>query len=132
MKKMAFPFVILLALTLSACQYIPSRPAPSPTPLPSPLTETTSVTKKKAVYELTAPISNQTALELLQADNQVETKDYGTAGQFVTSINGLAGSNEYYWAFYLNGAYAEKGASQTMLSKGDTIKFVYEAVTPTK
>jgi hypothetical protein len=85
--------------------------------------------KLQANYELVATNSGQTALELLQTQAEVETQNYGSAGDFVTKINGLAGSNEYYWAFYLNESYAEKGASQTILKEGDKIKFVYEAVT---
>lgn len=88
--------------------------------------------KLKANYEFTATQSGQLAEDLIVAGAKIETKDFGNAGKFVTSINGLAGNNEYYWAFYLNGKYAEAGISQTKLSKGDVIKFVYEAVTTTK
>lgn len=81
-------------------------------------------------YEITATANKQQALSLLQAVAKVETKDYGGAGAFVTSINGLAGDAGHYWAFYVNGKYAQKGASQTVLTKGDKIQFIYEDTTP--
>ncbi len=80
-------------------------------------------------FEFSATQSGQVALELLEANVILETQDFGDAGKFVTSINGLAGNNQNYWAFYLNGKYAEQGVSQTILTEGDSIKFVYEAIT---
>jgi hypothetical protein len=127
--------ILFSVLSLSACQSRPlaesnviATPTPSTEAVASPVAEG----KKKANYEFTATESGKTALSLLEGSAAIETKDYGTAGKFVTSINDLPATNEYYWAFYVNGTYAEKGASQTTLQKGDTIKFVYEAVSTTK
>jgi hypothetical protein len=115
---------------LSGCSL---RPAPQlPAATPAATTPPASAQPQQTTYEYTATQSGTIALDLLQSQAQVETKDYGEAGQFVTSINGLAGNESNYWAFYVNGAYAEAGASQTKLTKGDIIKFVYEAVTLTK
>lgn len=47
---------------------------------------------------------------------------------FVTSINGVAGDNEHYWAFYVNDEFAQQGVSQTVLEGGDVVKFVYEEI----
>lgn len=80
-------------------------------------------------FEFTATQSGQIALALLEANATVETQEFGDAGKFVTSINGLVGNNQNYWAFYLNDEYAQQGASQTILEEGDKIKFVYEAIT---
>lgn len=142
MKKHFLMLALLVTTSalLAACTSgtrLDVAPTPSPT-MGAPVYASPDATiasptldgKKQAVYEFTAQEEGQTALELLSSQAVVETKDYGDAGSFVTSINSLAGSNEYYWAFYVNGAYAEKGASQTTLRKGDTIRFVYEAVTP--
>jgi len=130
--------IIFSTLVLSACTGLGTIYNPEaetvkleptiPAETGSPTTDT-SLTKLKADYEFTATQSGQIALELLKSGAEIESTDYGAAGQFVTGINGLKGNNEYYWAFYLNDAYAEQGASQTKLEKGDTIKFVYEAVT---
>lgn len=107
---------------LSATPTINASPTTSPEPVVSETSE--PVTR----YEFTATESGITALELLQSQANIETKDYGSAGQFVTSINGLAGNNDNFWAFYLNGDSAEKGASQTVLEAGDIIRFDYEPI----
>lgn len=78
--------------------------------------------------DLTAQINGQTALELLETSAKIETEDYGLAGQFVTSINGVESDSKNFWAFYLNGEFAAAGASQTILEAGDTISFVYEEI----
>ncbi len=81
-------------------------------------------------YSFVASESGATALALIESQATIQTTDFGTAGKFVTAINGLTADAGHYWAFYVNGAYAEAGASQTILQKGDTILFVYEEITP--
>ncbi len=88
-----------------------------------------SAETQQTQYEFSATQSGQIALELLEANATVETQEFGDAGKFVTSINGLVGNNQNYWAFYLNDEYAQQGASQTILEEGDRVKFVYEAIT---
>lgn len=90
--------------------------------------EDADVTEVETEFEFSATQNEQVALELLESNAVVETQEFGDAGKFVTSINGLAGNNQNYWAFYVNGEYAQQGASQTILQEGDTIKFVYEAI----
>jgi len=128
--------LIILALVLLSVAGAFAYRRMSVTTAPVPTADETTATeasapdnaKLQASYVYIATESGQLALDLIQANAEVETEDYGDAGQFVTSINGLAGSNEYYWAFYVNNEYAEQGASQTVLQEGDSIRFVYEAV----
>ncbi len=119
----------IFLLILSGCQKEAITATPAPTAQASIVSPSTvaQVVKK---YEITATANKQQALALLQTMAKVETKDYGSAGAFVTSINGLAGDAGHYWAFYVNGKYAQKGASQTVLTKGDKIQFIYEDSTP--
>jgi hypothetical protein len=135
-KILTLSLILSSSLILSACSSAPQTANSSPTPTPPIVTESqlpqAPAPKKRTSYEIVATQSGKVALDLLDSQTQVETKDYGSAGKFVTSINGLAGDNNNYWAFYLNGKYAEKGASQTVLTKNDIIRFVYEPVTPTK
>ena len=77
---------------------------------------------------LTASENGQTALELLEANAEIKTKDYGDAGVFVTGIDDVESNNESYWAFYVNDEYAQQGVSQTILESGDIIKFIYEEI----
>ncbi len=91
-----------------------------------------SVDQNSPTLELVATESGQLAIDLLASNAQIETIDYGDAGEFVTNINGLAADKEHYWAFYVNEEYAEQGASQTKLVEGDIIKFVYETIWPSE
>lgn len=134
-KLFILPVILLSAVTLAACSTTsPAALTSTPTPLPAVVgaEEQVITGKKQANYEFTASESGVIALDLLDAETEIVTEDFGNAGKYVTSINGLAGNKDYYWAFYVNNEYAEQGAGQTQLRKGDTIKFVYEAVTPTK
>lgn len=103
-----------------------SEPAPTITVenTPSPGTEVS--------YEFMATESGTVALQLIQQLAEIETKDFGAAGKFVSSINGLAADGGHYWGFYVNEEYAQKGVSQTVLQEGDTIRFTYEVIDPTQ
>ena len=55
--------------------------------------------------------SNQDGLtveQILDAMGVVEYQDFGNAGKFVKSINGVDSNNENYWTFYLNGKISHK------------------------
>lgn len=139
--------VILSSVLLSACTFlglsdtavqttpitqlpqVTAAPTTAPTTTPAltgetPFTE--NITAEKIV--LLAQIDNQSALGLLKSKTTVKTKSFGAAGEFVESINGLAGDKGHYWGFYVNGEYAQKGAGDTQLKTGDTIMFKYEVV----
>ncbi len=129
----AFTAIITIATVFAGCtqlnfsKQISQENQQESQPIPAGSTEIP--TSPKTEYSFTAAEDEQLALDLIVSQATIETADYGTAGKFVTSINGLAGNNQNYWAFYVNGEYAQKGASQTILKKGDIIKFTYEAVT---
>ncbi len=129
MKKI---ILFLFALGAGLYLYNQQRPdlAPTPTTDASPTSEITEFVQENTVSQLvlTATQSGQTALELLEAKAEIETKDYGEAGVFVTSINGVVGDNEHYWAFYVNDEFAQQGVSQTVLESSDVVKFVYEEI----
>lgn len=116
--------ITLLFFVLAAGAYLYQQQNTVTAPI---ITETVQE-ETNAQLVLTATQSGQTALELLESKAQLETKDYGDAGEFVTSIDGIAGDNEHYWAFYVNDEYAQQGASQTILTQGDIVKFAYEEI----
>lgn len=89
----------------------------------------TSAEAVAITYTFTSETDGITALELLTEQAEVETQDFGSAGAFVTSINGTPSNAQYYWSFFVNGEYAQQGASQTILQEGDTITFTYEEIT---
>ena len=80
-------------------------------------------------YEFTAQTDTISAYDVLTEQATIETEDFGSAGVFVSSINGTQSDNEHYWAFFVNGEYAQQGITQTILQKGDTITFTYEKIT---
>ena len=92
------------------------RQSPTPTPLstiPDP------ITYKGA--------QGKTVLELLKTGHKVteETAEYGN---YITSIDGIASTNQYYWAFYINGAPALARAEATTTKESDTIEWKYEKI----
>lgn len=97
--------------------------------------ETTSTSSAKTTIELVAqnPAPGENALTVLQKSGiKFETKTYGPAGVFITSLNDLAGNTNNYWAFYLNDEYAQEGVDKTIVKNGDKIKFVYERISDNK
>lgn len=127
--------VVLFGAAVWYRDYLLTHKTVTPAPIPTSTdkqTQTVTTSSVAAEHAFTATADGQTAQALLEANATVEYKDYGTAGKFVTSIDGLAADEGHYWAFYLNGKYSETGVSQTTLKKGDIITFTYEAVDPTK
>ncbi len=76
-------------------------------------------------YVLVAEVDGQSAFDLLDKYTAVGYKEYDF-GALIESINGLAGDKQNFWAFYVNGEFASKGISQTILNAGDSIELIYE------
>lgn len=126
MKKITLILVAIVAGTYLYNQ----QPELAPTAEPSPSSMVEEATQEEISSQLilTATENGQTALELLEANAEIKTKDYGDAGMMVTSINNIDSDNKHYWAFYINDEYAQQGASKTILENGDVIKFIYEKI----
>lgn len=71
---------------------------------------------------------NTTALALLKTSHQVETKDYGSLGEMVVSIDGVAARVDQFWAFYVNGKLANVGAGSYILKNNDKIEWKLNSV----
>lgn len=76
-------------------------------------------------YQLEADQDNQTPFELLQSSAEVEYDQYDF-GVFVTSINGQTSTNDYYWAVYINGEYANEASDKIILKAGDLVEWRWE------
>ena len=66
--------------------------------------------------------------EALLASGICQGED-GLYGLYIKTVNGILADydvNGHYWAFYVNGAYAPKGADQTEINPSDTYRLVYE------
>jgi hypothetical protein len=73
-------------------------------------------------------IAGQSALEILQATHQIQTKDYGSMGKLVTSIDGITPDSKHYWEFFVNGKSSNVGAGDYQLQNGDQIEWKLSAV----
>lgn len=83
-------------------------------------------------YNLTPTSTVYNLMQLASADPRqpflFETKDYGSMGLFIESINGLKNNNQTgeYWIYYVNGESARIGISNQIVKSGDVIQWRYE------
>jgi len=100
---------------------------------------TTTYDLQLTTYEIKAndyPISSATTvynlMQFASADSRqpflFETKDYGSMGLFIDSINGLKNNPQTgeYWIYYVNGESAKIGISNYIVKPGDIIEWRYE------
>lgn len=81
------------------------------------------------IVSLSIPKADSTLFEILKkADEDKKIsfgyKDYGgSLGVFIQSINGVEGSGEKYWQYWVNNTYAQVGVSSYRVNPGDIIMF---------
>lgn len=68
------------------------------------------------------------ALELLKAKYTVETKSYGSAGEFVESINGVKPDTKHFWKFFVNGKSASVGAGSYITKSADVLEWKLDTI----
>ena len=66
------------------------------------------------------------ALDLLRVFHQVETKDTSFGPQIMGIDGVVPDPSNSYWAFYINGKLADKGADQYVTKNGDQIEWKVE------
>ena len=54
---------------------------------------------------------------------EFDYEDYGDMGMLVTSIGGRSGGGGVYWQYWINGEYAQVGASAYEIRDGDRIEW---------
>jgi len=120
----------VLVVAAGASAYVANRPVDTAQKTTSAQSTTASKIKysqagKQAVYD---GVAGQTALQTLQALTKVNTKD-SSYGTMVVGINGKqAEDGKTYWAFYVNGTYANEGAGTYQSKKGDKITWKLEDI----
>lgn len=72
-------------------------------------------------------VEGETALATLETHCDVTTTS-SDLGEYVTGIEDKAASDENYWAFYVNDAYASEGAGTYKAKDGDKIKWVLTSI----
>jgi hypothetical protein len=98
---------------------------PTPNAAPPPVADTPTTT-----FEYQG-VNGKNALELLKASHQVQAKHY-SFGDLVTGIDGITPDASHFWAMYVNGQFAQVGASSLITKNSDTIKWEIDAVADTK
>jgi hypothetical protein len=66
------------------------------------------------------------ALDLLKVFHQVETKDTSFGPQVMGIDGNHPDESNSYWAFYVNGKLADKGADQYVTSNNDKVEWKVE------
>lgn len=70
----------------------------------------------------------ETVGDALLEQNLIEGEE-GDYGLYVTTVNGITAdydTDHTYWAFYVNGEYANTGVDSTPVNEGDTYEFKVE------
>ena len=70
----------------------------------------------------------ETVGDALLEHNLIEGEE-GDYGLYVKTVNGITADynvDQTYWAFYVNGEYAQKGADLTKITAGDSYSFKVE------
>ena len=70
----------------------------------------------------------ENALDLLRANHNVETEDFGSMGQFVSKIDSVPALTNFFWAFYVNGKMADVSADKYITKQGDFIEWKLEEI----
>lgn len=107
-----------------------STPNPTPAPTPTPAKTVTVDIQNLGVFTVDIG-ENDTAYDaLINAGKQngfTVTSDYYVGmGYFVTGIGTISSHDNYFWAFYYNGASSMVGASTQKVAANDTTAWKFE------
>lgn len=72
-------------------------------------------------------VEGKNALELLRDSHQVETEKFDF-GELVVSIDGVKPDKNQFWAFYVNSAPSQVGASAYQTKASDTITWKLDTI----
>ena len=102
----------------------PQNNPPSPN-LKSNEATTFSVTQKVGDSKEEAYLvqASTTAMEMLELNHTLDTKDFGSLGKMVMGIDGLKADNKHFWEFLVNGKSSNLGASSYKPQNGDKIEW---------
>lgn len=121
--------VLIVAIAVFGAWFVwpKSAPAPQNQPSQTQTAEKIDVTADGKTVNYTGK-DGQTALAVLQSLTQVTSED-SAYGKMVTGINGVtAEKNKTYWAFYVDGAYANEGAGTFITKNGQKLQWKLEAI----
>ncbi|WP_078545988.1 DUF4430 domain-containing protein [Litchfieldia alkalitelluris] len=76
-------------------------------------------------FEITEGKTALDALKEVVGEENVSIVDDPTYGAYITGINGIMSEGTYYWAFYVNGGFAEEGIGSYQVQPEDELLFEY-------
>ncbi len=127
MKRAKLIFIKLTAFTLIFAAFVVMVFALRINSASAPVNKDTDTIDKTTSYIFTAEKDNQNALRLINKHVKLGTKKY-SFGIMIESVNGIKADKDSFWAFYINNKFAQKGVSDTFLSKGDKIELRLEKI----
>ncbi len=104
--------------------------APTP-PVASTTTKTVIPAKEPQVANLEVKYNGQegkNALELIKLSYKVESKSFGSAGEFVESINGVKPDAQHFWKFFVNGKASSVGAGSYVTKSADVLEWKLDKI----
>lgn len=128
MKKFFFAFFVLFVLLGCTQQQAQIQQTENTQASGAVSVAFTVIADGENVVEKTLEVAKGTsALDALKQATEVGEKEF-EFGAFVTSIAGIDAGQSNYWAFYVDGQYAEKGLDQYFLEKDSSVRLVLEKI----
>ena len=69
-------------------------------------------------------IMNRSLFEIMNDSMNLTYKMYGHMGAYILCINGVCQNNGKYWFYYINGKYANVGASSYYPKSNDNVSWI--------
>ena len=80
-----------------------------------------------SVYDQKKETTKKYLIEVLKSIDELDVKTQDSQyGEFITSIKGYEQGDNYYWNYYVNGEYAQVGASNQEVKNNDVYTFKLE------
>lgn len=122
-RKIGFFIILAVILVFAVLFGLSDKKAVAPTNQPAEQTQETAPASIR--YQ---GVDGKTALELLKASHNVETKQF-SFGEMVTGIDGVSPDpNKAFWSFYVNGKMSDVGASTYVTKSSDVIEWKLEEI----
>ena len=85
--------------------------------------------EQKNIYKESVNTDKKYLIEVLEENKDLEVKTEDSQyGKYITSIKGIEQGDNYYWSYYIDGAYAEVGVSSCEIEEGKSYDFKIESM----
>lgn len=85
--------------------------------------------ENESIYSEEVNTDKQYLIEVLEENKELDIKaEDSQYGKYIKSIKGIEQGDNYYWSYYIDGQYAEVGASSCEIEHGKTYDFKIESM----